>query len=47
MVKPLSTCGNPYLTNIDLSLVEKRTLATDDENAISKFKMVSLLYVRY
>lgn len=27
--------GNPFLTNIDLSLIKKGTTATDDENAIS------------
>lgn len=27
--------GNPFLTNVDLSLVKKGTTATDDENAIS------------
>ncbi|MFN8364778.1 MAG: hypothetical protein U0T78_05860 [Cloacibacterium normanense] len=30
-----------YLTNIDLSLVKKGTLATDDENAISNINGIS------
>jgi hypothetical protein len=39
--KNLYQHGNPYLTNIDLSLVKKGTLATDDENAISNLNGIS------
>lgn len=39
--KNLYQHGNPYLTNIDLSLVKKGTLATDDENAISNINGIS------
>ena len=39
--KNLYQHGNPYLTNIDLSLVKKGTAATDDENAISNLNGIS------
>ena len=39
--KNLYQHGNPYLTNVDLSLVKKGTTATDDENAISNLNGIS------
>ena len=39
--KNLYQHGNPYLTNIDLSLVKIGTLSTDDENAISNINGIS------